>query len=281
METLSIKANAKINLSLDIVGKRENGYHNLRTIMHELPLFDDISLTLDEGEGVTAHTNLKFISSESNLAAKAAALFLSAAGKRRSVSLNLFKRIPVGAGLGGGSADAAAVLKALNSHFGFPLSEKQLLELGKSLGADVPFCILGGCALCEEIGDVMTPLPTLPHCHIAVVKPKVSISTPEMFKFYDRMKIKLRPDTGGIISALHAGDLPAVSRRLYNVMEEAAKNFTKDISELRGTLLRGGALGACMSGSGSAVYGIFDSPGAAEAAVKPFGRGVSVFLLEI
>lgn len=278
---LRIKAHAKINLTLDVVGRRPDGYHELRTIMHEIPLCDELTLDFD-AEGLSCTSNLPYIKDGSNLALRAAKSFYEHTGIEEGLNISIEKRTPVGAGLGGGSADAAAVLNALNSRHGEPLSKEELLAVGAELGADVPFCMIGGCALCEGIGEKMTPLPTLPRCHMVLVKPSVSLSTADMFARLDRQgRNTLHPDTEACIAALRSGDLVGLAKRMFNSMESAAVRVA-EIGEVKNELLRMGALGACMSGSGSSVVGLFcDRDIAEKAADGCRGYRREVFLLDI
>lgn len=287
MIKLRTTAPAKINLTLDVLDRRPDGYHNLSTIMHQVPLEDEIEVMIGQGEGIRATTNLPFIRAETNIAAKAARLFIDELGKLIRISekntgilIDIRKRIPVGAGLGGGSANAAAVLKLLNEYFGSPFDEKSLVDIGARVGADVPFCLIGGCALCEGIGEIMTPLARIPSCYIVIVKPRASISTAQLFSEYTVAKSQVRPDTAGAVNALKAGDLCGISSRVFNVLEEVAVKKIKGISEIKRVLMRNGALGASMSGSGSAVFGIFDDKGAADSAASFFEKSHSqVFML--
>ncbi|NLM62429.1 MAG: 4-(cytidine 5'-diphospho)-2-C-methyl-D-erythritol kinase [Clostridiales bacterium] len=287
MIKLRTTAPAKINLTLDVLDRRPDGYHNLSTIMHQVPLEDEIEVMIGQGEGIRATTNLPFIRAETNIAAKAARLFIDELGKLVRISekntgilIDIRKRIPVGAGLGGGSANAAAVLKLLNEYFGSPFDEKSLVDIGARVGADVPFCLIGGCALCEGIGEIMTPLARIPSCYIVIVKPRASISTAQLFSEYTVAKSQVRPDTAGAVNALKAGDLCGISSRVFNVLEEVAVKKIKGISEIKRVLMRNGALGASMSGSGSAVFGIFDDKGAADSAASFFEKSHSqVFML--
>lgn len=278
---LKVEAHAKINLTLDVVGKRPDGYHELRTIMHEIPLCDELTLDFD-AEGLSCTSNLPYIKNDSNLALRAAVSFYERTGIDEGLRISVEKHTPVGAGLGGGSADAAAVLNALNDRHGDPLSKDELLALGAKLGADVPFCMVGGCALCEGIGEKMTELPTLPRCHIVLVKPAASLSTADMFARLDRMgKNALHPDTDACIAALRSGDLIELAKRMFNSMESAAGRVA-EIAEAKNELLRMGALGACMSGSGSSVVGLFDDRKVAESAADGCrGYRREVFLLDM
>jgi len=289
MDIIKVMAHAKINLSLDVIGKRPDGYHNLSTIMHEIPLSDEITIKIGEGEGIRAVTNFRYIRNDTNIAAKASKLFLEKCeqvcgrnAESTGILIEIRKKIPVGAGLGGGSADAAAVIKALNRYYGDPLDENTMIEVGARVGADVPFCIKGGCALCEGIGEIITPQPQLACGYIVVVKPKCSISTAELFSEYQTSKNQMRPDTPGILDALSAGDLGETARRVFNVLEHCAERKCRDIPDIHSGLLRHGALGASMTGSGSAVFGIFDDPASAQNAAKWYSEKYKdTFLLKI
>ncbi len=263
MERIITRANAKINLTLDILGRRSDGYHELETIMHEIPLFDRIEINISDGDKFTGGTNLSFIKTEKNIAIIAAKKFMERIGVTRAIDIRIEKNIPVGAGLGGGSADAAAVLRELNLYFKKPLNRDELISLAAEIGADVPFCLYGGCALCGGIGEKLQQIAELPPCYIVLVKPPVSISTGLLFSMIDKEKIKGHPDTEGVKRALKEGLVREVSLRLYNVMEETAAKVCPDIRKIRYKMIAGGAFGSVMSGSGSCVYGIFESEGVA------------------
>lgn len=289
MIKLRTTAPAKINLTLDVLDRRPDGYHNLSTIMHQIPLEDEIEIIIGQGEGIRAVTNFSYIKADSNIAVKAVRLFLDELDKvgrfpekNSGILIDIKKKIPVGAGLGGGSANAAAVIKVLNEYFGSPFTTKSLMEIGARVGADVPFCIVGGCALCEGVGDIITSINKLPPCYIVVVKPRASISTAELFSVYSSTKNSARPDTVGALDALKEGDLGGIARRVFNVLEEFAQKKIRGISEIKKDLMRQGALGSSMSGSGSAVFGIFDEIELAMAASSFFEKQYSqVYLLEL
>lgn len=269
MPILEEKAWAKLNLSLDVLGRRSDGYHDLRMIMQSVSLSDGVKLETGTGEGVRVATNLSFLpNNEKNLAAAAALRFFERTGAEcGGVSITLDKHIPVCAGMGGGSSDAAAVLRGLNALTGTPLTPMELAELGGAVGSDVPYCVLGGTALAEGRGEVLTPLPALPRCHVVLCKPAFSISTPELFRAVDGVRLKCRPDTDGVLSALEAGDLGGVARRMYNVFEDVlpARLYTR-VAEIKNVLIQCGALGANMSGSGPTAFGLFDRLEAAQEA---------------
>ena len=266
---MEIQAFAKLNLTLDILGKREDGYHDLRMVMQSITLADTLTLEENRGEGLRVSANLRFLpTGEKNLAAAAALRFWEALGREpEDLDIRIEKRIPVCAGMAGGSSDAAAVLRALNQRSGEPFSPKELARLGERVGSDVPYCVLGGTALAEGRGEVLTPLPPLPRCWVVACKPDFPISTPELFAQADRVKLRRRPDTAGLVAALEAGDLGGVARRMYNVFEDVlpARLYTR-VAEIKNILIQCGALGANMSGSGPTAFGLFDRLEAAQEA---------------
>lgn len=266
---MEIQAFAKLNLTLDILGKREDGYHDLRMVMQSITLADTLTLEENQGEGLRVSANLRFLpTGEKNLAAAAALRFWEALGREpEDLDIRIEKRIPVCAGMAGGSSDAAAVLRALNQRAGDPFSPKELARLGERVGSDVPYCVLGGTALAEGRGEVLTPLAPLPRCWVVACKPDFPISTPELFAQADRVKLRHRPDTAGLVAALEAGDLGGVARRMYNVFEDVlpARLYTR-VAEIKNDLIQCGALGANMSGSGPTAFGLFDRLEAAQEA---------------
>lgn len=266
---MEVQAFAKLNLTLDILGKREDGYHDLRMVMQSITLADTLTLEENQGEGLRVSANLRFLpTGEKNLAAAAALRFWEALGREpEDLDIRIEKRIPVCAGMAGGSSDAAAVLRALNQRSGEPFSPKELARLGERVGSDVPYCVLGGTALAEGRGEVLTPLPPLPRCWVVACKPDFPISTPELFAQADRVKLRRRPDTAGLVAALEAGDLGGVARRMYNVFEDVlpARLYTR-VAEIKNDLIQCGALGANMSGSGPTAFGLFDRLEAAQEA---------------
>ena len=257
---MEIQAFAKLNLTLDILGKREDGYHDLRMVMQSITLADTLTLEENQGEGLRVSANLRFLpTGEKNLAAAAALRFWEALGREpEDLDIRIEKRIPVCAGMAGGSSDAAAVLRALNQRAGDPFSPKELARLGERVGSDVPYCVLGGTALAEGRGERLTPLPALPRCHVVICKPAFSISTPELFRAVDGVKLRCRPDTEGAIAALRDGDLAGVARRMYNVFADVLPaRQGAEVAEIRTALVNYGALGASMSGTGPTVFGMF------------------------
>ncbi len=267
------KAYAKLNISLDVTGRRPDGYHEMVMPMQTVSLCDELTLHT-EGEGVRARSNLRYVpGDERNLAVRAAKRYFEAIGEeKQGLRIELDKRIPVGSGMGGGSADAAAVLRALNRVYGSRLSRDELLGLAGEIGSDVAFCLLGGTMLATGRGEVLRPLPPLPPCRFVIVKPSFSISTPELFKKLDAAPIRIHPDTAGLLEALERGDLQGVCRRLYNVFEDVNDRRLCTVREIKSALLDGGALGAVMTGTGSAVFGVFSDEAAAKACCERMKR---------
>ena len=263
---MELTANAKINLTLDILRKREDGYHDLQMVMQSVSLADHLTVAPAQGEEGTAVSSLHFLpTGGKNLAQAAAAAFRRAAGLGGQIDVTIRKHIPVCAGLAGGSADAAAVLHAMNRMTGAGLSPAELAKIGESVGSDVPFCVLGGTALAEGRGELLTPLPPLPPCRIVICKPPFSISTPQLFSRVNVRKIVRRPDTAGVAAALDAGDLAGVARRMYNVFEDVLEpRRLAEIGEIKSVLIDCGALGTSMSGSGPSVFGLFEDEASAQ-----------------
>lgn len=269
----NIRAYAKINLSLDVVGKRNDGYHLLKSVMQTVSLYDDVTVSKTDGNSICVTTNLPYLATDRrNIAYLAAEFFREKLGIRDGIEITIKKNIPMGAGLAGGSADAAAVLRALNDIYNFPLNKAELLETSLKCGADVPFCISGGTCLAEGLGEILTPLPSLPDCFILIIKPKMSISTKSAFSDFDKTESKMHPQTDEIIKNLHDGDLHEISVRLYNVLEHAVSPYYKELNKYKGIMLGCGALGSVMTGSGSAVFGIFSDREKAEKAHRKFSR---------
>lgn len=258
-QTLTLKAFAKINLSLDITGVLENGYHQLEMIMQSVSLHDKVSIaTSDSSQGISLSCSVPSLCpNEQNTAYKAANLFFEHCGICPAVSIQIEKQIPSQAGLAGGSADAAAVLHGLNQLFRTHLTQEQLCEIGVQVGADVPFCICGGTMLATGIGEKLSPLPALPPCYIVICKPPVSVSTQEAYQKADNTVFLQRPNTQIICNALKEQNLLAVSQNMKNVFQEATS--LADVDTITELMIQNNALGACMSGSGSAVFGIFET----------------------
>ena len=284
MRSLTLSAPAKLNLTLDILGSRSDGYHEMRMVMQSVSLADRVTLELDSAGGVRADSGLGFLPKDrKNLAVSAALAFFEALGQEPpGLRITLEKKIPVCAGTAGGSSDAAAVLRGLNELSGAGLSPERLAEIGARVGSDVPYCVLGGTMLAEGRGEVLTPLTSLPACSIVLCKPAFSISTPVLFQAWDRQKRRLRPDTDGLIAALEAGDLPGIAQRVYNVFEAVLPaNQRREIDRIKNALIQSGALGAAMTGSGPTVFGIFDREDLAKAAADQLAEQYSEVFLTV
>lgn len=258
MTTLFEPAYAKVNLTLDVLGKREDGYHDLKSVMQTISLRDDIEILIGTGAPWKLVCDKPGIPTDRrNLAWKAAELYCQTMNKDPDgLEIRITKRIPSEAGLAGGSADAAAVLRALNRHYGDPLSILALAELGAQVGSDVPFCVVGGTVLCEGRGERMRKLPDLPDCVMVVCKPAFPISTPELFRRIDEKQIPHRPDHQAMESALLAGDLLKISQNLCNVFDPVVTEDHLELNYIKSIFQTYGAIGYQMSGSGSAVYAI-------------------------
>ena len=268
---MTIKAPAKLNLTLDVLSKRPDGYHDMRMMMQSITLADDLVLADSEGQGIRVRSNLHFLpSGEGNLAAQAALRYWEARGQApQGLDITIEKRVPVCAGMAGGSSDAAAVLRALNQRDGSPFTPAELAQVGERVGSDVPYCVLGGTALAEGRGERLTPLPVLPRCWVVVCKPSFPISTPALFARIDSIRLRRHPDTRGAIEALEAGDLLGVARRMYNVFEDALPERQQArVTDIKRILIQQGALGASMSGTGPTAFGLFDDHGRAREAYE-------------
>ena len=274
MDTIYEKAYAKLNISLDVSKPREDGYHDMVMVMQTVTLCDDITIRLPESGPVTASSNLRYIPGDDrNLAVKAAKLYLKKTGREQlGAKIHIQKRIPVGAGMAGGSSDAAAVLRGLNTAFGNELSRNDLMILAGETGSDVAFCLLGGTALAEGRGEILTPLRPFPDCFFVICKPEYSVSTPELFQALDKMKIRVHPDTQGLLEAVKTADLKQICRRMYNVFEDVPDRRMKTIAEIKRKLMNAGAQGAVMTGTGSAVFGVFRDENKAERTAEGLGK---------
>ncbi len=262
----TVRANAKINLSLDIVGKRDDDYHLLESVMQSVSLADTVTVKAGGEENeITVSTGSHCIADDqTNTAYRAAKEFFEYTQiDNPGVNIRIKKAIPVGAGLAGGSADAAAVIIALDSIFNTRLETEQLCDIGEKVGADVPFCITGGTMLARGTGNILAPLPDLPDCHILICKPEISISTAAAYRTIDEQGLACSAECSEDISeAVCGSDLAAVSKHLRNIFEKAMN--IPEVDQIKETMIRSGALGACMTGSGSAVFGIFDDEDKAE-----------------
>ena len=258
MTTLYEGAFAKLNLTLDVLGKREDGYHDLQSVMQTISIRDDIEIDIGTGKPWKLLCTAEDIpTDETNLAWKAAKVYCDTMHKDPDgIEIRIVKRIPSGAGMGGGSADAAAVLRALNRHYGEPLSIFALAELGAQVGSDVPFCVICGTAMVEGRGERLRKLPDMPDCIFVVCKPEFSVSTPELYRKIDETEIAKRPDNKVMESALLAGDLLKVSQNLYNVFDPVVTQDHLELNYIKSLFHQYGAIGYQMTGSGSAVFAV-------------------------
>jgi len=274
MNQINKKAYAKINLGLDVIRRREDGYHELKMIMQTINLYDQIRLTIQDKPGITMTSNLSSLPcNDSNLAVKAARLMIDTYHIEKGVSIELNKHIPIAAGMAGGSADAAAVLKGMNELFKLGASTEDLKKLGVTLGADIPYCIIEGTALSEGIGEVLTPLPPIPPCHILVVKPNISVSTKFVYQNLKITEQTIHPDIDGIVQSIAKQDLLGIVNRLDNVLESVTVPKYPKVTEIKQLMLELGALGSLMSGSGPTVFGIFERHSDAKRAYDEFKKG--------
>lgn len=269
MTCVKEEAYAKINLTLDVLGLREDGYHDMDMVMQSVSLSDTVTLTLEERPGVRVKSlGADLPQDRSNLAVDAAYRYLEAVGcPKQGLSMTIEKRIPVCAGTAGGSSDAAAVLRGLNRLLGEKLSQEALMQLGSQVGSDVPYCVLGGTARAKGRGEVLSSLPSLPPCWIVLCKPDFPISTPQLFRRIDQYPEGKKPNTKAMLRALEHGQLPAVAKELYNVFEAVLPEPQRqEVQNIRRILSESGALGTCMSGTGPTVFGLFDRKDRAEQA---------------
>lgn len=266
MSGCQIKAYAKINLGLDVAGRLPNGYHQVKMIMQSVGICD--VLTLEKAErGITVTTDSPELpTGEDNLVYKAARLMLDQCGIQSGVHIHLHKTIPIAAGMAGGSTDAAAAMKGIRSLYALDVPLERLMEYGVRIGADVPYCLLGGTALAEGIGERLTSLPPLPDCHILVAKPAFAVSTKFVYEHLDAKGITAHPDIDGMTASVRAGDLEGVVTRMANVLETVTVPAYPVIDTLRRRMLALGASGSLMSGSGPTVFGIFPQASLAESA---------------
>lgn len=264
---MELRALGKINLGLDVLGRRENGYHDVRMVMQTVYLYDLITLEKKEEPGIELATNLSFLpANENNLAYRAAKLLMDEFHIPGGLRIELEKHIPVAAGMAGGSSNAAAVLYGMNRLFSLGLTEKELMERGVTLGADVPYCILRGTVLAEGIGEILTPLPPMPRCQILLAKPPINVSTKMVYEKVDSCQIGEHPDIDGLINGLKEQDLEKVASSMGNVLEKVTIEEYPVIDEIKQVMKENGALNAMMSGSGPTVFGIYADRAKARAA---------------
>lgn len=275
---LELKAYGKINLGLDVVRRREDGYHEVRMIMQTVRVYDAIELNRTEEEGIRLSTNLYYLpDNENNLGYRAAKLLMDEFGIRDGVEIKMKKFILVAAGMAGGSSDAAAVLFGVNKMFGLGLSKQELMERGVRLGADVPYCIMRGTALSEGIGEILTPLPPMPQCRVLIAKPAVSVSTKHVYESLNLPSLgaEAHPDIDAMRAAIEKKDLSGVVSQLGNVLETVTIPENPVIQTLKDKMMEMGADGSLMSGSGPTVFGLFTNQTAAQAAYEELRYGSS------
>lgn len=266
---ISLKALAKINLGLDVVRRREDGYHEVRMIMQTIQLYDRLDIKRTQEPGIQIQTNLSFLPvNENNLIYKAAKLLMDEFSITDGVSVKLDKRIPVAAGMAGGSTDAAAMLIGVNRLFSLGLTKRQLMERGVQIGADVPYCIMRGTALAEGIGEALSPLPPMVKCPVLIAKPSISVSTKFVYQNLKLDDTTIHPDIDRLIDDIKAKNLHDIAAHMGNVLETVTIPNYPVIDEIKKHMLSNGAVGAMMSGSGLTVFGLFDDEDTAKKAYK-------------
>ena len=282
---VNLKAMAKVNLGLDVVCRREDGYHEVRMIMQTVHIYDRLTISRKEEAGISIRTNLSFLPvNEDNLIYKAGRLLMDEFAIKEGVDVKLEKHIPVAAGMAGGSSDAAAMLVGVNRLFHLGLSQEQLMERGVKIGADVPYCIMRGTALAEGIGEILTPLPAMVKCPVLVAKPGISVSTKFVYQNLKLNEQTIHPDIDCMIAEIERGDLRAIADGMGNVLESVTIPAYPVIAEIKEHMLAHGAVGAMMSGSGPTVFGLFDEEEKAQSAfqaMKESGLARQVYLTSI
>lgn len=299
MNSIRLKARAKINLGLDVLGKRENGYHDVRMVMQTVGIYDRLIMTkiTDEsdksdkgykgnaGDEVRIKTNVGFLPvNENNLIYKAIMLMKTTFGLKGVIEVDLNKFIPVAAGMAGGSSDAACALFGMNRLYNLNLSLAELQKLGVQIGADVPYCLLRGTALAEGIGEILTPLPSVPDCNILIAKPPINVSTKIVYENLDISKDLKHPDIDGLIEAIRLKDIKLMASRMGNVLESVTIPMYPVIDSIKQDMIANGALNAMMSGSGPTVFGIFpdeESCVRCQAFLKKKGEAKQVYTTNI
>lgn len=282
---MRLQAFAKINLGLDVLGKREDGYHEVRMIMQTIRMYDQLDMRKSVEPGIHLTTNKKYIPvDENNLVWRAAKLMMDTCGIMEGVSIHLHKVIPVAAGMAGGSSDAAATLVGMNRLFHCGLSKEKLMELGVQIGADVPYCVMRGTALAEGIGEKLTSLPGVPMCYVLIGKPGINVSTKFVYGNLHLDEVTEHPDIDGMVQAIRNHDLYGITDRMGNVLESVTCPAYPVIDEIKAQMMKNGAVNAMMSGSGPTVFGIFDDPDKAEFArdqLKISGLSKQTFLTTV
>ena len=284
-DEINLRAYGKINLGLDVTGKRPDGYHEVRMVMQNVNLYDNIKIRTRRAPGIGVRTNLPFLpTGPDNLVCRAAKLLMDEFGIEEGISISLYKKIPVAAGMAGGSSDAAAVLVGMNRMFRLGLSKRQLMERGVKLGADIPYCIMRGTALAEGIGEKLKSLPPVPKCPVLIAKPGISVST----KFvYENLKLDehtIHPNIDAQLRAIHGKNLHALAKHMGNLLETVTIREYPVIQEIKEHMKEHGAINAMMSGSGPTVFGLFEKEETAEKAYEAMqasGFAKQVYLTSI
>ena len=265
MNRISLKAYAKINLGLDVIRRLENGYHEVRMVMQSIDLYDKVNIIRNRSGEINIKTNLKFLpTGPDNLVYKAVKLLKDEFKIKDGVDIDLYKFIPVAAGMAGGSTDGAAVLKGVNRMFNLGLSDEELMVRGATLGADIPYCIMSGTALAEGIGEKLTKLSDCPRCFVVIGKPGIGVSTKFVYENLVLNDETVHPDIDGIIDRINAKDIHGVADRLGNVLETVTEQAYPVIADIKSIMMSEGALNSIMSGSGPTVFGLFDDREKAE-----------------
>ena len=266
---MKLRALAKINLGLDVTGKREDGYHEVRMVMQTIQMYDQLEIKESKEPGIRLTTNLPFLPcNDGNLVYKAAKILMDEFDIRQGVDMNLTKFIPVAAGMAGGSSDAAAALVGINRLFKLGLSQKELMDRAVNIGADVPYCVMRGTALAEGIGEKLTRITQVPDCFVLIGKPGINVSTKAAYESLQLDRISSHPDIDGMIGDIERGDLLAMTQKMGNVFEPGIIEKYPVIGEIKALMESHGALKAMMSGSGPTVFGIFDDREKMEAAAE-------------
>lgn len=285
MNTIMLKAYAKINLGLDVLGKREDGYHEVRMIMQTIRLYDKLNMKKLSKDEIVIKTNLVYLpTNENNLVYRAIQMIKEEFNIKQGIYVELQKHIPVAAGLAGGSSDAAAALIGMNRLFQLKLTTTDLMKRAVKLGADVPYCILGGTALSEGIGEVLTPLAPMPSAYVLIAKPPINVSTKYVYENLILNEQTNHPDIDGIMEAINSKDLRGVTSRLSNVLESVTIDRYPIIQEIKDKMIEFGAMNALMSGSGPTVFGIFEDLNLAKKAfyqLKIQGKAKQIYLTDI
>lgn len=303
MESVKRRAYAKINLGLDVIRKRPDGYHEVKMIMQTVDIWDELTFKKRTGPGIFLSVEMdtpaemrdtmagaltaavsggkgEVPENQENLVYRAADMIRQRYGIKEGIEITLKKSIPVAAGMAGGSTDAAAVFHGLKELFRLEMTQEEMQAMGVKLGADIPYCIMGGTALSEGIGEVLTPLPAPPDCHLAVAKPDISVSTKFVYENLHPENLERHPDIDGMVEAIRAGSLPGITKRLGNVLETVTAREYPVIEDIKKVMRKSGAENALMSGSGPTVFGIFREREDAEraaCAIKEAGLAMRVF----